>query len=290
MQATRAARWTIWPVVAITAAAEVAFAGQTGPLSQLAAAAGIALIAGMACWMHGWKGCALMLTACLAVTFSIENLSVATGFPFGRYHFEVDPGWPRVGTIPLIVGPLYFGMGYAAWTIAGVLLDDADLHLDRAFNVLALPIVAAFVATAWDLVMDPPASTLEHAWIWHDGGGYFGVPLSNYFGWLLTTWLFFQVFALMFRRWPSLFVRPQFPFRRDIQAAAALLYLAVGLAFVAPWLNAPDAVVIDRAGATWRTRDVREAAVIIMMLSMAPTAVLALLRLAGWASVRRRLP
>lgn len=163
------ARRMIWPLLGIALAAVVAFAGQTGPLSQLVAAAGVAISVGLACWAHGWKGCALMVAACLLITFSMENPGVATGFPFGSYHFEVDPSWPRIGAIPLIVGPLYFGVGYLAWTIAGVLLDDADLRLDRAFNVVARPIVSAFVMVQWDLVMDPPSSTLNHAWIWRHG-------------------------------------------------------------------------------------------------------------------------
>jgi putative membrane protein len=269
-----------WPLVGAAAAADVAFAGQTGPVSQMVAAAGIAVGVGLAFWVHGWKGCVLLVAACLVVTFSVENLGVATGFPFGRYHFEVERNW-RIGAVPVIVGPLYFAMGYVAWTLAGVLLDDADLRLDRASNVIALPIVAAFVMTQWDLAMDPPASSLERAWIWHSGGAYFGVPLSNFGGWLLTTWLFFQAFALMMRRWPALFIRPAFRFRRDVQIAAALLFLAVGLGFVRPWLEAGDDVVADAAGVLWRVRDVRAASVVAVLLSMAPTAVLALLRLTG---------
>ena len=45
--------------------------------------------------------------------------------------------------------------------------------------MFALPTVAAFVMTQWDLVMEPPEATIGKAWIWHDGGGYFGVPMSN---------------------------------------------------------------------------------------------------------------
>jgi uncharacterized membrane protein len=275
----------IWPLLGIALAAVVAFAGQTGPLSQLVAAAGVAISVGLACWAHGWKGCALMVAACLLITFSMENLGVATGFPFGSYHFEVDPSWPRIGAIPLIVGPLYFGVGYLAWTIAGVLLDDADLRLDRAFNVVALPIVSAFVMVQWDLVMDPPSSTLSHAWIWSHGGGYFGVPLSNYGGWFLTTWLFFLAFALMIHHWPAIFIRPKFRSRREVQVAAVLLYLAIGLSFVVPYLTAADSTVADQAGVTWRARGVREASVVIMLFSMVSTAVVALLRLANtWGS------
>jgi putative membrane protein len=130
----------------------------------------------------------------------MENLGIATGFPFGRYHFEVASNLPHIGAVPIIVGPLYFAMGYFSWIIASILLGQADLKLDRAFYRLALPIVAAFVMVQWDVVMDPPNATLGHAWVWHDGGGYFGVPLSNFLGWYLTVWLFYQAFALVLGR------------------------------------------------------------------------------------------
>jgi putative membrane protein len=50
--------------------------------------------------------------------------------------------------------------------------------------------------TQWDLVMDRSESTIAKVWIWHDGGADFRVPLSNYLGWLLTSWFFFAAFAL----------------------------------------------------------------------------------------------
>src|SRR5262249_9060354 len=136
------------------------------------------------------------------ITFAAENMGVATGFPFGRYHFEVGAHLPHVGSIPIIVGPLWFGAGYFSWVVASILLDGADQRLDRPMNIIALPIVAAFVMTQWDLVMDRAESTISKAWIWHDGGADFGVPLSNYLGWLLTSWLFYLAFALYLRHSP----------------------------------------------------------------------------------------
>jgi hypothetical protein len=85
-----------------------------------------------------------------------RGTGTATGFPFGAYHFEVGADLPHVGLIPIIVGPLWFGAGYFSWTVASVLLDGADRQLDRPFNLVALPVVAAFVLTQWDLVMDAP--------------------------------------------------------------------------------------------------------------------------------------
>lgn len=84
----------------------------------------------------------------------------------------------------------------------------------------------------------------------------------------------------MIHRWPALFVRPQFRFRRDIQLAAVLLYAAIGLSFVAPYLSSPNVAVADQAGVIWHVRSVRAASVVIMMSSMGVTVALALLRLA----------
>jgi putative membrane protein len=47
----------------------------------------------------------------------------------------------------------------------------------------------------WDLAMDPASSTIQKLWIWEKGGGFFGVPLSNYVGWFLTVYVFMQLFA-----------------------------------------------------------------------------------------------
>jgi hypothetical protein len=51
--------------------------------------------------------------------------------------------------------------------------------------LIVLPIAAAFVATQCDLVTDAPYATVAKAWVYHDGGAFFGVPASNFFGWLL---------------------------------------------------------------------------------------------------------
>ncbi len=47
--------------------------------------------------------------------------------------------------------------------------------------------------------MDPVWADIDHAWVWRDGGSYYGVPISNFFGWILTTYIFYQLFALYVR-------------------------------------------------------------------------------------------
>jgi len=186
---------------------------------------------------------------------ALENFGSLTGLLFGRYHFEVAAQLPHIGVIPIIVGPLWFGMGYFAWIVAGTLLGGADRKLNRQFNVIAQPIVAAFVMTQWDFVMDAPASTISRAWIWHDGGGYFGVPLTNYVGWLLTSWTFYQLFGLYLVSRGE--VRPAAR-NRALRLAAILFYASSGLTQLTPWLMGQNGEVADAAGHIWRIRDLRD--------------------------------
>jgi uncharacterized membrane protein len=214
---------------------------------------------------------------CLAITFTIENIGVATGIPFGHYHFEVAADLPHIGRIPIVVGPLWFGGGYFSFVVAATLLDSADRHLDRGVNVIALPLVAAFVMTQWDLVIDAPNATIAKAWIWHDGGAIFGVPLSNYLGWLLTSWLFFQAFVLIlrYRRTADPHATPT----GQLRLVAILFYVSAGLSHVVPFAMGQSGEVIDGAGRVWRIADIREATVAIFALTMLFTALLAALRL-----------
>ncbi len=61
---------------------------------------------------YGRKQALVFFLLCVAITFAMKNLGAGTGSPFANYHFAVDAGLPRVGRIPIIVGPLWFGAGY----------------------------------------------------------------------------------------------------------------------------------------------------------------------------------
>jgi putative membrane protein len=163
--------------------------------------------------------------------------------------------------------------------VAGTLLGGADQRLHGKFEIISLPLVAAFVMTQWDVVMDPPEATISKVWIWHDGGAHFGVPISNYFGWLLTAWLFYQASAIYLGR------RRNAPVRtigdgRALRLAAIALYLGSGLTHVPPWLMGQSGEVADAVNHVWRVGDLREATVVTMLFTMFFTSLLATLRLA----------
>lgn len=267
----------LWIILAVYLTLVVGFSWNPTPFAQGLAAVGIVAACAHAALSYGWKDALALFAICLVITFAIENLGAATGFPFGHYHFEVGSNLPHVGAIPLIVGPLWFGMGYFSWVVAGTLLG-AQARPHRKLELMALPVVAAFVMTQWDVVIDPPKSTISKAWIWHDGGAHFGVPLSNYLGWLLTSWLFYQAFALYLSRRRYVFA-PSAEQGRALRLVAILLYLCSGLTQVTPFLIDQSGEVVDAANHVWRVADLRETTVVILLFTMVFTSVLAALRL-----------
>jgi carotenoid biosynthesis protein len=262
------------------------FAWNPTPLAQALAATGIVLAIVHATQFYGTRDALAIFAICITITFAVENLGSLTGFPFGHYHFEVGANLPHVGLIPVIVGPLWFGMGYFSWVLAGTLLGARPRPAGKC-ELLAWPVVAAFVMTQWDVVTDPPLSTISKAWIWHDGGAHFGVPLSNYGGWLLTSWLFYQAFAIYLGRRPGLPVPP--PARaRVLRLIAIALYLGSGFTHLTPWLLGQSGEVVDAAGHLWRIADIRATTVLTMLLTMFFTSLLAVLRLAAGDTTRQQ--
>jgi uncharacterized membrane protein len=143
------------------------------------------------------RGILIFISLCLGVGTFFESLSLRTGFPFGYYRFT-DLMGPKLFDLPILLALAYVGMGYLSWVLAAVILDCQNGPLSGR-NIVLLPLAASFVMTAWDFSMDAVWADIDHAWVWRNGGSYYGVPTSNFFGWFLTVYIFYQLFALYLR-------------------------------------------------------------------------------------------
>lgn len=146
---------------------------------------------------YGWRRLLIFFGITAVISWSMESLSIATGFPFGHYHYSSNLG-PKLGAVPLIIMPAYFANGFLAWTISHIFLTNLGTGITKR-NLFQVPVIAALVMVMWDFCIDPVTSTIDHDWIWENGGSYFGVPIQNYFGWFLTVFLIYQTFALYLR-------------------------------------------------------------------------------------------
>jgi putative membrane protein len=214
---------------------------------------------------YGWIGIGVFIAICLVVSNILENTSILTGFPFGHYHYTDSLG-PKLFLVPILIGPAYFANGYLAWVVGNVLIGELR-RTSSAFTTFAVPFIASFLMVMWDLTFDPRASTIQHMWIWEQGGGYFGVPLTNYLGWFFTVYVFLQLFALFVRLRPA--GDEAAPLRKSHYVQALAMYAVVGLTPVLTYLvGGANSPVTDAAGVVWQTRSIAESAATVSIFTM----------------------
>jgi uncharacterized membrane protein len=148
------------------------------------------LFALLHCWaVEGARRTALFFAVSAVVSYLMEEIGVRTGLIFGHYHYSALLG-AKLGNVPVLIPLAWFMMIYPSWVVARAILHGVDTRTLPGTVLLAA--IAAFVMTAWDVVMDPGMAASGN-WTWENGGAYFGVPRHNYLGWLLTTFLVYCI-------------------------------------------------------------------------------------------------
>jgi uncharacterized membrane protein len=128
------------------------------------------------------------------VALVAELVSTRIGIPFGLYRYTGDTRGVELflGNVPLFC-PLSFPfLAYGAFCLTrralGPAWDSAPTGRTRTV------VVSGVLMMLLDVVIDPAAVRggqwfLGHIFDYPEGGIYFGVPLSNFLGWLLVGWI-----------------------------------------------------------------------------------------------------
>ena len=147
----------------------------------------LAFVAAAARDVGGRRALAFLLWAS-GVAFVAEWASTRVGIPFGLYHYT-----GRTVGVELYLSnvPVFDSLSFAFLAYAAYCLSRRALGTARGVGVVAL---AGILMMFLDVVIDPLA-VRGHRWFLGDifyyprGGVYFGVPLSNFAGWLLVGWV-----------------------------------------------------------------------------------------------------
>ena len=123
------------------------------------------------------------LVIAATISYLWEFIGVETGIPFGQYSYTSALG-PMIGPVPVFIPLLWCALGYFC-------MQASDYY-----------IAASALMVSLDLSFDPVFSTSLHLWIWQSPAQYFGVPLSNFFGWFVASLTFFAVFYYVTRHRP----------------------------------------------------------------------------------------
>ena len=224
---------------------------------------------------YRWRTMLVFAAICMVVGNAVENLGVATGFPFGHYRFLELMG-PKILYVPVLLGLAYIGMAYVSWMLACLILKS-PASPSNARTLIAIPLLASLIMTTWDLAQDPVWSTMLHGWIWYDGGPWFGVPVSNYIGWYANVFIIYLFFALYLRRrgpaatrsgtsalWPA-------PVFYALCAAGNVLQLAS---------RSSPSMVADATGRSWSVSQIVGASALVSVACMGTYVYLACRRMA----------
>lgn len=210
----------------------------------------------------GWPRLAVFFALAFGISWSYESLSIATGIPFGHYQYTDNLG-PKLGTVPLLIMPAYFGVCYISWLITRLLLDHGRGD-GRRSGLVPMVLVASFVMVMWDVAMDPSRATVSKAWIWHHGGAYFGVPFVNFVGWFMCVATIFLAYGAIETRFAATRETPD----RQAYAQALGLYAAIFVEFVAYLVFTPTGTVADATGHVWKLRDIYQSLGLVAIFTM----------------------
>ncbi|MDP2600061.1 MAG: carotenoid biosynthesis protein [Deltaproteobacteria bacterium] len=143
------------------------------------------------------------------IAFVSEYSSIRNGFPYGLYHYiyEAMQGELILGGVPVWDSASYPFIAYASYSTACFLLEPRfrkcliapHLSPSRPF---AVSVTGAILMMLADVVIDPVANLgekwfLGKIYFYPHGGEYFGVPLTNFAGWLLVAFIIIAGFQIL---------------------------------------------------------------------------------------------
>ncbi len=144
----------------------------------------------------------ILLIIALVVSTGSELLGTAYGWVYGHYYYtDSFLGSKLFGLVPLSIPLLWTIIIMLAYSITNVIDPANFFSLKKKLNGGSLLYVSlrstldGFFAMSIDMLLDP-IYTRFGAWVWPDGGAYFGIPISNFISWFFVAFMMTLVFRL----------------------------------------------------------------------------------------------
>lgn len=199
----------------------------------------------------GARSALSIFTVAFVLALGAELLGTATGYPFGPYEYTPILGYRIAGLVPFNIPTSWFYMMYASLAICGRILSPVPAGASSSQtnrHGWRWAITAGAVFTAWDIAMDPAMVKTSH-WLWQMGPVeqqtllerifvsdiFYGMPLLNWFGWLLTGTLIarLMIWLVPTRVWTGSVSTSRFPL--VLYAVNGVLPIAICIRYGLVW-------------------------------------------------------
>jgi putative membrane protein len=141
----------------------------------------LGITAGAWLWVNFSMRGLLLAVAIFIIGLVIEYTGVNTGLPFGAYSYTGV-------LIPEVAGgvPVAIGFAWLLTVVGGLFTAKRALRTSTLWVTCAL---GAALVVGLDFLLEPVAYHVKGYWHWHEGGGYYGVPWSNFIAWFAISLL-----------------------------------------------------------------------------------------------------
>ena len=145
------------------------------------------------------------------ISFISEFIGTRFGGIFGSsYTYNILFG-PTIGRVPIVVVVTWVALVYICYLMAQAVLDEKienRFFTKKISYILIKSILIALLAVSWDLAWDPLA-VKRGVWHWSGTGPYFGIPTSNFIGWIIVVLASVIIFDLIY-------IKHEKPVKKDI--------------------------------------------------------------------------
>jgi putative membrane protein len=126
----------------------------------------------------------------------VEWVGLSSGLPFGEYHYSSRFGPELAGRLPLavplawwvVVLPVYLSAQAALSLIFAPKKNSAAPMQTSPWPVRLLAVTTALGSVAMDFAMEP-AAVMRRYWTWDSSGPWYGVPWTNFIGWVVVVFV-----------------------------------------------------------------------------------------------------
>lgn len=112
-------------------------------------------------------------------SYLIEFIGVITDWPYGSFEYGISLGPMIYGLVPLALPIFFLPLVINSYLLV---IQVGGKKSDKIY--WRIPMVIMMVLLL-DIILDPAAVSLGF-WLYNEGGVFYGVPVSNFLGWILS--------------------------------------------------------------------------------------------------------